>query len=1434
MKKKFHLLLVVIFCSFAAIAQQGNYWSLHTNADKIQTDKAVARLSFPTVFKLFNLNIEPLRQELFNVTDNRVRHSTIISLPDADGNLEQFEVFEASNFEPDLQAHFPEIRAFSGKGITDKYATLKLSISPQGIQTMVFRTDKENEFIEAYSQDHGVYAVFKSQRTKGSLPWSCSTQDRRLASDVSSQLSNTGITARSGGDLKTMRLAQSVTAEYSNYFGATSAAQVALVLAAINATLTRCNGVYEKDLAVHLNLVAASANVIYYDALTDPYDNAAAGAGGTWNAQLQSTLTSVIGEANYDIGHLFGASGGGGNAGCIGCICTNGSKGSGFTSPADGIPQGDNFDIDYVVHEVGHQMGANHTFTFQSEGGTLANSVQKEVGSGITIMGYAGITSQDVAPHSIDIYHEASIAQIQANLATKSCPVTTSISANNATPVVAAVSNYTIPISTPFALTGSATDANAGDVLTYCWEQNDATTTLTGSSSVASVTKAAGPNWISFSPTTSPTRIFPKLSTILAGLFVTPVITGGDPGTNIEALSSVSRTLNFRLTVRDNAPYSSTAPVSVGQTQFTDMAVTVTNTSGPFGVSSPNTAVSWMGLTTQTVTWTVNNTTAAPVSCANVNILLSTDGGLTWPVTLAANTPNDGSEAITVPNSPTTTARVKVEAVGNIFFDISNSDFTIVNAAPGFDFDSPAATSIACGGPVSATTTLGIVSYFSYSTPVNLSASGLPPGTTVSFSSNPVIPGNSTVVTLNNVNTLPAGTYNITITGISGSITAIRVLSFIVQPGSGPAINTQPVSQTICSGTNATFSVSAAGTVTSYQWQLSTDGGTVFNNIGGATGSSYTVNAAITSQNQYRYRVIVSGQCNSTTSGNAVLTVNATPAAPVITPAIPVTCLGNVVTLNATAVTLITGTLGSGTSTSAGSATNSTLGPNPLQNFYGGDKQQMLFRTAELTTLGLVSGTSITAIKLNLATADATLALQNLVVKMKNSSSTTMAAWESGMIPVRTAANYTPSVGLNTLTLTTPFVWTGGNLVIEINYSNGNAGTTGSTFNTAKYSATTFVSTRFYRVDNASASTVDAYTGTPSATYSQRNDVTFEYGTTTNITWSPLTDLYNEVGASTNYLGIITPTVFAKPSAAGTANYIATATSVSGCTNTSTVAITVNPLPTVSFSGLANSYCATDAAVTLTGSPAGGTFSGTGVSVNTFDPSIAGSGGPYTITYSYTNANGCTNNYSQQVNVSTCTGATTLSLKLFLEGFYTGASTMAANKYDLGMSTDPTATDDITVNLWSVSGLGNQSPGYSVTGLLHTNGTATLQFPGSVSGNSFYIAVKHRNSIETWSKNPVSFTTSTTYDFSTGLIKAYDDGTIAPMKSMGGSVYALYAGDTNQDGGIDGQDMNAIDNEIGFFGYNISDVNGDMGTDGQDMNYIDNNSQLGLFFARPY
>ena len=665
--RRIALFCLVFVFSVVSIAQTRNHWKENKSPEKAKTHKSVARASFPKTFKAFDLDIPAFQQELMTVvgkgkTSNKVK----VSFPNADGGIEEFELVEASNFEPALQERFPEIRAYSGRGITDPSATIKVSISPDGLQTMTFRADKENEFIEKFSDDKKTYAVFRSQRKPGALPWECTSKsEQQMVSAINDQVMTLNTIARSGNNLKTMRLAQSCNAEYSNYFGATSATQVGLVLAAFNATLTRCNGIYEKDLALHLDLVAASTNVIYYNPATDPYSTTLS----SWNNSLQSTLTSVIGEANYDIGHMFGRTGGGGNAGCIGCVCLSG-KGSGITSPADGIPQGDNFDIDYVAHEVGHQLGANHTFSMSNEN----TGVNKEVGSGITIMGYAGITAQDVANHSIDIFHQASIQQIQANLDTKTCPVTVPISANNTAPTVAALTNYTIPISTPFALTGSATDAE-GDPLTYSWEQNDNSST-TGTGSVASPTKSTGPNWISSYPSSSPVRLFPKLSTILAGSNVSGPLTGGDAGANTEALSSVARTLNFRLTVRDNAPYSITTP-EIGQTQFADVAITVSTTGGAFAVTAPNTAVSWPAASAQTITWNAGGTAVAPFNAANVKISLSTDGGNTFPTVLLASTPNDGSQVVTLPNTLSTTARIKIEAIGNIFFDISNTNFTI-------------------------------------------------------------------------------------------------------------------------------------------------------------------------------------------------------------------------------------------------------------------------------------------------------------------------------------------------------------------------------------------------------------------------------------------------------------------------------------------------------------------------------------------------------------------------------------------------------------------------------------------------------------------------------------------------------------------------------------------------------------------------------------
>jgi subtilisin-like proprotein convertase family protein len=865
------IVLLFIFVFSASQAQTDKFWSPFSNIESVIKYKGVERESFPKQFDLYQINLANLKQVLFSNTGNK-----IITLPNTSGVLEQYEMFEASNFDAELQSRFPEIRAYSGKGLTDKYATLKLSISPQGIQTMVFRTDKPNEFMEKYSQDGSVYAVFNSARNSSKLSWSCGTEDANLIKDLSNKVKAASNTNKfDDKNLRVMRLAQSCTAEYSNYFLATSATNVALVLAAFNATLARCNGVYEKDLALHLNLVAQSTNLIFYDPATDPYSDGATGAAGAWNAELQNTISSTLNGAGsslatnnglYDIGHLFGASGGGGNAGCIGCVCrddtaslSDQNKGSGFTSPGTGGPLGDNFDIDYVVHEVGHQLGGNHTFTHNTE----VNGVNREVGSGVTIMGYAGITSYDLAAHSIDTYHAASIQQIQANLITKTCPVTTNITANNATPVVNAGLDYTIPKSTSFILTGSATDANPNDALTYSWEQNDdAGSGQRGASSVASVGKLTGPNWRSNAPTASPSRYMPTIASVIANSQTT--LGTGNDGINVEALSSVARTLNFRLTVRDNAPYSSVVPLKVAQTSFDDMVVTVNATAGPFVVNSPNTALSWPVGSSQNVSWNVAGTTANGVNTAAVDIFLSIDGGFTYPITLATNVPNNGSATIVVPNNVGTTNRVMVKGNQHIFFDISNVNFTIAAATNSFSVAASGPSTLnLCSAPTTAVYTISYSALGGFSGTTTFSATGNPAGSTVVFSPATMSSTSGPVtMTVNGLTTAPNGTYNIVASATSGAST--QTVPFILNIGVPNVVLSTPANNANTQNTTLTLSWAPIAVATSYDVQVSTSAtfATIFSS-GNVTTTSYNV-TGLAQGTLYYWRVLAK---NATCSG---------------------------------------------------------------------------------------------------------------------------------------------------------------------------------------------------------------------------------------------------------------------------------------------------------------------------------------------------------------------------------------------------------------------------------------------------------------------------------------------------------------------------------------------------------------------------------------
>ncbi|HRI20183.1 MAG TPA: M12 family metallo-peptidase, partial [Panacibacter sp.] len=538
---------------------------------------------------------------------------------------------------------------------------IRFDVTASGFHAMVTSVSKPTYYINPFDKASRSYIVNARNNNDPITSFQCDMDPVLLNTMGTTEDGKTTIKIDNANDakLRQFRLALSVNGEYSQYFldgsEADTAAMKAKVMDDLVACLVRANEVYERDFGIRMVFVDNEDTLIFIDPDTDPYSKSSS----SWNGKIQKTCDSYIGNNNYDIGHLLAKASDNGNAGCIGCVCKSGSKGSGFTaySHPDLL---DYVVIDYWTHEMGHQYGANHTFTFSTEG----TQAQVEPGSGSTIMGYAGITgSTDVQPHSDDLFSSLSISQNTSYIKSSAggCAVVTE-TLNNP-PSADAGADYIIPKSTPFVLTGTATDADASDVLSSSWEQIDVGTS---SKTFPKATSVTGPTFRVFNYTASPTRTFPATQTILSGLL----------SSKWEALSSVARDLDFRYTVRDNHPGG-------GNNSSDDMVVTVDETSGPFAISVQNApAETWHGDETKTITWDVANTDAAPVNCSSVNILLSTDGGLTFNNILASATANDGTEDITVPNVNTSDARIKIESVGNIFFDISNTDFTIESVLP--------------------------------------------------------------------------------------------------------------------------------------------------------------------------------------------------------------------------------------------------------------------------------------------------------------------------------------------------------------------------------------------------------------------------------------------------------------------------------------------------------------------------------------------------------------------------------------------------------------------------------------------------------------------------------------------------------------------------------------------------------------------------------
>ena len=647
---KLRLIIPMLLMCFGLSAQNNiDLWktaSLNETASKTK----VFRNTVPQEFKLFTLNPVELNSLLATAPQRFTTPSNaIIEFPTSNGEIQKFRVYEASVLDALLQAQYPTIRSYTAQGIDDPSAIARFSYSDSGLNVMISSANYGTIYIDPYTKDLNQYISYATNSLpEDSRSFECLVQDTLQDEVVLSPLN------ADDGKLRTYRLALACTGEYAQYHlnnqgipsSATDEVKKAAVLTAMNTAMTRINGVFEKEIALTMVIIANNTEIIFLNAGSDPYTN---NNGGAMLGQNQSTINSIIGAANYDIGHVFST--GGGGIASLGSVCGS-SKAQGVT----GLPQpiGDNFYINYVAHEMGHQFRANHT---QNNSCNRNNATSMEPGSASTIMGYAGICSPNVQSDSDAYFHAISIQEMWgfiSILGGSACPEETDT--GNAPPTADAGLNYTIPKTTPFILKGIATDPDTEDVLSHNWEQmNPQIGTMPPQN-----TSAFGPMFRSENSLISPNRYMPKLSTVL----------NGQTQTTWEVVPSVSRTMKFRYTVRDNVAGGSSSASD-------DTVITVDGDSGPFVVTSQNTSTTWSPQSNETITWDVAGTDVAPVDSPNVDILFSTNGGQTYDVVIAEDIPNNGSAAISAPNLNTTSGRFMIISSNNIFYDINGGVITI-------------------------------------------------------------------------------------------------------------------------------------------------------------------------------------------------------------------------------------------------------------------------------------------------------------------------------------------------------------------------------------------------------------------------------------------------------------------------------------------------------------------------------------------------------------------------------------------------------------------------------------------------------------------------------------------------------------------------------------------------------------------------------------
>lgn len=568
-----------------------------------------------------------------------------LDLPLPNGQLITVSVLVDTILPANLMAKYPSIKTF--RIIPDNFLVSgKLDITSNGFHASIQTRQGETLFIDPVTLSKSIYASYRKsdQEQVNEIPFSCSAN---LNGDVLERLSlSTALKTygRTQDSLLNYRIAIAATGEYTARHGGT----IEGALSAIVTTLNRVNQVFEQDLGVHLSLVENNDQLIYQDAQSDPYFSESQ---GELLAQNQHNIDRVIGSSNYDVGHLFTTNGGG--LAAIAGVCSGSRKGQGISGIKN--PLSDSFDLDFVAHEIGHQLGATHTFNGSQglcSGDTRTARTAFEPGSGSSIMSYAGYCGQDNLQTNTDaMFHIGSIQQVRSFLTTgRGAQCGTYSQPENSSPQVNAGNNHSIPAGTPFELEGEAIDPD-NDQMVYTWEQVDA-----GERSPENLDRGDNALFRIHMPSASKKRSFPPILDI-----ITHSTKRG------ENLPIQQRQLSFRFVAQDgyNTPKSD------------EISVQVQRTGSRFALNLPRSQYA-LG-DTHRILWNVADTDKAPINCESVDILLSEDDGYHFPHMVGENLPNSGEAWVTMPSNitPTSRGRFKISCSNNIFFALSYRNFLL-------------------------------------------------------------------------------------------------------------------------------------------------------------------------------------------------------------------------------------------------------------------------------------------------------------------------------------------------------------------------------------------------------------------------------------------------------------------------------------------------------------------------------------------------------------------------------------------------------------------------------------------------------------------------------------------------------------------------------------------------------------------------------------